>query len=129
VMKKLSSMKHNSSTNVREHIMEMRDVVAELKSLEIDILVHLIMNSLRKEYGLFKVSYYTHKDKWTVNKLPTMCVQEEERLKYEKIEITNLATHDEANDKKPKDNPKGKINQVSKVKKSNVVICFFCKKK
>ncbi|KAH7855913.1 hypothetical protein Vadar_030537 [Vaccinium darrowii] len=45
LMNKLSGMKHNSSRNVREHIMEMRDIVARLKSLEIEIsdsfLVHL----------------------------------------------------------------------------------------
>ncbi|KAH7840645.1 hypothetical protein Vadar_019662 [Vaccinium darrowii] len=50
LMNKLSGMKHNSSRNVCEHIMKMRDIVARLKSLEIEIsssfLVHLILNSL-----------------------------------------------------------------------------------
>ncbi|POO01288.1 Zinc finger, CCHC-type [Trema orientale] len=133
LMKKLSGMKHNNSTNVREHIMEMRNIAAQLKSLEIDIsesfLVHLIMNSLPKEYSPFKISYNTHKDKWTVNELLTMCVQEEERLKHEKLEVANLTTHDEANDKKAKASPKGKKNNVPKWKRGNEGKCFFCKKK
>lgn len=72
------------------------------------------MNSLPKEYGLFKISYNIHKDKWTVNELLSKCVQEQERLKHEKIKVANLATHDEANDKKSKASHKGKKNFVPK---------------
>ncbi|XP_028121909.1 uncharacterized protein LOC114319102 [Camellia sinensis] len=50
LMNKLSGMKHNNSRSVREHIMEMRDIAARLKSLEIEIsesfLVNFILNSL-----------------------------------------------------------------------------------
>jgi hypothetical protein len=88
LMKKLSSKTFDRSRSVREHIMEMRDMAAQLKSLEVDIsesfLVHFILNSLPTEYTPFKISYNTHKDKWSVNELLTMCVQEEERLKHEK---------------------------------------------
>jgi hypothetical protein len=37
LMKKLSSKSFDNSRSVREHIMEMRDMAAQLKSLEIDI--------------------------------------------------------------------------------------------
>ncbi|XP_028053291.1 uncharacterized protein LOC114257714 [Camellia sinensis] len=37
LMNKLSGMKHNDSRSVRNHIMEMRDIAARLKSLEIEI--------------------------------------------------------------------------------------------
>ena len=71
LMKRLSSKTFDSSRNVREHIMEMRDMSAQLKSLEVDIsesfLVHFILNSLPSEYSPFKISYNTHKDKWSVN--------------------------------------------------------------
>ncbi|KAF7130380.1 hypothetical protein RHSIM_Rhsim10G0199300 [Rhododendron simsii] len=84
LMNRLSGMKHNSSRSVREHIMGMRDIVARLKSLEIEIsdsfLVHFILNSLPAEFGPFKISYNTHKEKWSINELLTMCVQEEERI-------------------------------------------------
>jgi len=66
LMKKLSSKTFDISRSVREHIMEMRDMTAQLKSLEIDIsesLVHFILNSLPTEYTPFKISYNTHKDK------------------------------------------------------------------
>jgi hypothetical protein len=79
LMKKLSSKTFDRSRSVREHIMEMRDMAAQLKSLEVDIsdsfLVHFILNSLPTVYTPFKISYNTHKDKWSVNKLLTMCVQ------------------------------------------------------
>ena len=41
------------------------------------------MNTLPKQYGPFKISYNTHKDKWSINELLTMCVQVERRLKME----------------------------------------------
>nr|KYP65744.1 hypothetical protein KK1_012007 [Cajanus cajan] len=50
LMKKLSSMKYDKSKGVREHIMEIRDIAAKLKSLEIkffeSFIVHVILNSL-----------------------------------------------------------------------------------
>ncbi|XP_028080653.1 uncharacterized protein LOC114282201 [Camellia sinensis] len=36
LINKLSGMKHNNSRSVREHIMEMKDIAARLKSLEIE---------------------------------------------------------------------------------------------
>ncbi|XP_059281612.1 uncharacterized protein LOC132035372 [Lycium ferocissimum] len=54
LMKRLSSMTFDRSRSVREHIMEMRDIAAKLKSLEVDMsapfLVHFILNSLPAEY-------------------------------------------------------------------------------
>ncbi|XP_022873715.1 uncharacterized protein LOC111392591 [Olea europaea var. sylvestris] len=61
LMKRLSGMKFDNSKGVLEHIMEMRDIAARLKSLEIEIfksyLVYLILNSLSTEYGPFKILY------------------------------------------------------------------------
>ena len=80
-------MKFSSLTSVkgvREHVMQMRDIVAQLKKLEVEIsesfLVHYILNTLLHQYRPFKISYNTHKDKWSIHELMTMCVQEEERL-------------------------------------------------
>nr|XP_016452864.1 PREDICTED: uncharacterized protein LOC107777372 [Nicotiana tabacum] len=70
LMKRLSNMTFDRSRIVHEHIMEMRDIAAKLKSLEVDMsepfLVHFILNSLLAEYGPFKISYNTHKDKWSI---------------------------------------------------------------
>ncbi|PNX55051.1 pleiotropic drug resistance protein 1-like [Trifolium pratense] len=67
---------------VRDHIMRMRDIAAQLKDLEVTMfdsfLVHYILCTLPHQYGPFKISYNTHKDKWSINELLTMCVQEEE---------------------------------------------------
>jgi hypothetical protein len=41
-----------------------------------------ILNSLpSKQYGPFQIHYNTIKDKWSVNELASMLVQEETRLK------------------------------------------------
>ncbi|XP_019256188.1 PREDICTED: uncharacterized protein LOC109234590 [Nicotiana attenuata] len=67
LMKRLSSMTFDRSRTVREHITEMRDIAAKLKSLEVymsePFLVHFILKSLPAEYDPFKISYNTHKDK------------------------------------------------------------------
>jgi hypothetical protein len=114
--------------------MEMRDMAAQLKSLEVDIsdsfLVHFILNSLPTEYTPFKISYNTHKDKWLVNELLTMCVQEEERLKQEKPQSVHfVATHDKGKSKRGKCVPHlKKDNKLSNKKIDNKDTCFFCKK-
>ena len=92
---KFSSIRITSVRGVREHITQMRDIAAQLKKLEIDMLesflVHFILNTLPHQYGPFKISYNTHKDKWSINELMTMCVQEEERLVMELGESAMLA--------------------------------------
>ena len=79
LMSKMCFMKFNGTKGVREHIMEMRDITTQLKSLEIEMsesfLVHFILNSLPSKYEPFKISYNTHKEKWSINELLTMCVQ------------------------------------------------------
>lgn len=64
LMSKLSSINFKDTKVIHEHIMEMTDIVAQLKSLEIDIseflLVHFILNSLPSEYGPFRISYNTY---------------------------------------------------------------------
>ena len=70
--------------------MEMRNIVAQLKTLEVDMsdafLIHYIVNALPHQYEPFKISYNTHKEKWSINELLTMCVQEEGRQLMEQWE-------------------------------------------
>jgi hypothetical protein len=112
LMKKLLSKSVDKSKSVCEHIMEMRDMAAQLKSLKIDIfesfLVHFILNSPPSEYVSFKISYNTHKGKWSVNEFLTMCVQEEERLKHVKPEGVHMALHAKGKTKRGKYAPKFK---------------------
>ena len=57
---KLSSIRIISVRGVREHIMQMRDIVAQLKKLGIDMsesfLVHFSLNPLPHQHGSFKIS-------------------------------------------------------------------------
>ncbi|KAI3455051.1 hypothetical protein Pfo_011714 [Paulownia fortunei] len=73
----------------------MSNLASKLKTLKLelyeDLLVHLVLISLPAQYSQFKVSYNTQKDKWTLNELISHCVQEEERIKRERIESAHLA--------------------------------------
>ncbi|KAG8372917.1 hypothetical protein BUALT_Bualt12G0116900 [Buddleja alternifolia] len=115
---------------VREHIMQMRDIVAQLKTLEVEMsetfLVHYILNTLQQQYGPFKISYDTHKDKWSINELMTMCVQEEGRLAMELGESAHMAMHG-GNKSQSKHMKNSKILTQPEIKKESR--CFFCKKK
>ena len=83
LIQKITSMHYTGKENVREYIMTMRDIAGKLNDLKINIsdsfLVHFSLQTLPPEYDLFKVSYNTHKDEWSINELMTKCVQEEER--------------------------------------------------
>ena len=91
---KFTSLRLTNVKGVHEHIMEMRDIVAQLKTLEVHMsntfLVHYILNTLPRQYGPFKISYNTHKEKWLINELLTMCVQEEGRMLMEQGESVML---------------------------------------
>jgi len=73
-----SSIKLTGTKGVREHIIRLRDIVALLKTLEVTMsesfLVHFILCTLPQKYTPFKISYNTHKDKWSIDELMTMCV-------------------------------------------------------
>ncbi|KAL2513398.1 hypothetical protein Adt_18998 [Abeliophyllum distichum] len=93
----LISMRYKGKGNIREYIMEMSNLTSKLKALKLelseDLLVHLVLISLPAQYGQFKVSYNTQKDKWTLNELISHCVQEEERLKKDRTEGAHLSTN------------------------------------
>ncbi|RVW72869.1 Retrovirus-related Pol polyprotein from transposon TNT 1-94 [Vitis vinifera] len=120
---KFTSLKLTGIRGVREHIMEMRDIVAQLKKLEVEMsesfLVHFILNTLPPQYGPFKISYNTHKDKWSINELMTMCVQEEGRLLMEQGESAMLVTQRKGKKGKSQASQKGKqqIPPKSDIKK------------
>ena len=81
---KFSSLQLTSVKGVCEYIMQMWEISAQLKKLEVEMfesfLVHFILNTLPLKYGSFKIFYNTHKDKWSINELMVMFVQEEKRI-------------------------------------------------
>jgi gag-polypeptide of LTR copia-type len=104
MLNKLCTMKYNGKSNVREHILEMMNTASKLKARKLDIsedmLVYLSLNSLLTSFRQFKVSYNCQIESWTVNKLISHCVQEEERLKTDKSESTNIASTSKEKEKK-----------------------------
>ncbi|XP_019185241.1 PREDICTED: uncharacterized protein LOC109180208 [Ipomoea nil] len=81
---KLRNLRLSTVKGTREHIMQLRDITAQLKELEIilpdDYLVLFALDTLPQEYNPFKISYITHKEDWSINELITMCAMEEQRL-------------------------------------------------
>jgi hypothetical protein len=65
----------------------MSNMAAKLKPMDADLelkpalLVHLVMASLPKEFDNFVINYNMSTDKWDIEKMIAMCVQEEDRLK------------------------------------------------
>lgn len=57
----LISMKYKGKGNFREYIMEMSHLASKLKALGVnlsdDLVVHLVLISLRAQFNQFKVSY------------------------------------------------------------------------
>ena len=127
---KFSSMKVINVRGVRERIMQMMDTVIQLKLLEVDMsetfLVHYILNTLPHQYGPFKISYNMHKDKWSINELMTMCIQEEGRLIMEVGEGAYTVIQGKYK-LQAKEKGKHKIPPQEEIKKQSK--CFFCKKK
>jgi len=84
LIKKLFNKKY-SREGIREHILKMSNTASKLKPMDLglkdEFLIHLVFSSLPKEYETFVVNYNMQPDKWDIEKLIAMCVQEEERLK------------------------------------------------
>ena len=58
--------------------------------LKDEFLIHLVFASLLKEYETFVVNYNMQPDKWDIEKLIAVCVQEEEMLKSLHGDSANL---------------------------------------
>ncbi|XP_062103430.1 uncharacterized protein LOC133814497 [Humulus lupulus] len=88
----LMTMKYKGHGNVREYIMEMHHIVSRLKTLKVelfdDVLMLMVLLTLRAQFNQFKISYNCQKEKWTLNELISHCAQEEERLKKDKTKST-----------------------------------------
>lgn len=114
LMSKLSSIKSKGTKIVLEHITKMRDIAAQLKFLQINIferfLVDFIHDSLPYEYGLFKTSYNTHKEKQSITELLTLCVKKERRLSQERMENVHTLTHGKKNDQTRKRKGKASLS-------------------
>ena len=100
---KLILMRYKGKGNIREYITEMSHLASKLKTLKLDLsedlLVHLVLISLPTQFSQFKVSYNYEKETWSLKELISHCIQEEKRLKQDKIEYTHLASTTKNKDK------------------------------
>ena len=105
---KLVSSQYTDQTGIREHILNMCDMANRLKNMQMEIsdgfLVHFIMTSLPSlQYAAFKINYNTNKNTWSISELISYCVEEEERLKTEKMkDVVNMVQHMSLNGNTPK---------------------------
>ena len=83
LIKQLVNMKYTGG-GIREHILKMSNINAKLTAMKLvlpeEFLVHLVFVSLPQEYATFAVNYNSQEEKWNLQKLIDMCVQEEDRL-------------------------------------------------
>ncbi|CAL2240346.1 unnamed protein product [Prunus armeniaca] len=98
LMTKLATMKYDGVEDMRVYLLSMIEVASKLKALKIPIadpfLVHLALNSLPSQFAQLKVIYNAQKDKWSLNELISICVQEEARMKKEKeVDTVHLTTN------------------------------------
>ncbi|XP_059284784.1 uncharacterized protein LOC132038075 [Lycium ferocissimum] len=67
LMAELTTMKFDGSRSMQNHIIEMTNIVARLRTLGMKVddsfLVQFILNSLPPEYGPFQINYNTIKEK------------------------------------------------------------------
>ena len=138
IMSTLTTMKFDGSRTMHEHVIEMTNFSARLKSLGMKVdesfLVQFILNSLPSEYGPFQMNYNTMKDKWNVHEQHSMLVQEETRLNNQGIHSINYVTNQGVG-KKRKHANKGKgppkfEEPAFKIHKKGPKVnrCHFCKK-
>ena len=99
----LLSMRYRGKGNIEEYIMEMSHLASKLRALKLelskDLVVHLVLISLPTQFSQFKVSYNCQKEAWSLNELISYCVQEEEKLKQDKVESAYIASISKNKDK------------------------------
>ncbi|XP_017621321.1 uncharacterized protein LOC108465501 [Gossypium arboreum] len=127
---KFTSIKLITVKGVCDYINKMRDLAAQLRTLEVEMseyfLVHFTLNTLPPQFGPFKISYNTYKDKWFIDELLTMCDQKEARLILE-MEESALTITQGKKTIQAKQKGKAKMQPQDDIKKESK--CFFCKKK
>jgi hypothetical protein len=93
--------KYTFDSGVRENILEMNNMASKLKPMDMglkdEFIVHLIMSSLPKEFEAFEINYNFQSESWRIEKLITMCVQEEERIKKSRDDSINHVKHNKKN--------------------------------
>ncbi|PRQ27362.1 putative RNA-directed DNA polymerase [Rosa chinensis] len=137
LLDKLTSMKFSMNQNMREHLMEMMNIQGQLANLDMRVdegfFIQLAFKSLPDQhFESLKTTYNAQKDKWNLNELIAVCVQEHERIKKGKEVTVNLVAKPQW--KKGKSGNQSKANHHLHKKPENLkkkkggFKCFFCKR-
>ncbi|GJX36333.1 hypothetical protein Tco_0247890 [Tanacetum coccineum] len=137
-MAQLTPMKFDGSKSMQQHVLDMTNTAARLKTLVMNVddsfLMQFIMNSLPPEYGPFHINYNTLKDNWNIDELSSKLIQEEARLKKLRIHSVNLVNKGVDKKLKPKSKNFKKKHHVTTSKVANGEKreqhnnkCNFCK--
>ena len=122
LIKKLFNKKYTDG-GIREHILKMNNTASKLKPMDLglkdEFLIHLVFAFLPKEYETFVVNYNIQSDKWDIEKLVAMCVQEEERLKSSQGDSANLVKDNKKKNFNKNVKPQGKAHQTEHHQKNN----------
>ncbi|XP_050103321.1 uncharacterized protein LOC126583065 [Malus sylvestris] len=142
LMAELTTKKFDGMRSMHEHVLEMTNIAAKLKTLGMNVddsfLVQFILNPLPPQYGPFQINYNAIKDKWNVDELATKLVQEEGRLKQQGEHSVHLVSQG-AERKFGRKPGKGKKRGPPKVngpanatqahdKEQKSDLCRFCRK-
>ena len=129
---------------MRAHIMKIINTASKLKDLNMPLgdqfIVHQTLNYLPSQFSQLKTTYNAQTDKWNLNELIVVCVQEEDGMSRERGVTVNLVSTPQWQ-KRPY-HGKGKVvstNDPNKPTTSGVkkpyhgkgkgkFKCFFCKK-
>ena len=138
--KEFHELKYDGNGSVREHIMHKVQLNGKLRDLKMGVadaqLVHDALWSLPSTFSQLRSTYNALEVKWTINKLISVCVDEENTIRGEAepstaVNLVEKPKWKKKNKNKVKQTTNFKVSSKpadSKGDKSSKVRCFFCKK-
>ena len=112
----------------------MSNLASKLKLMDLalkeEFLIHLIFISLPKEFDTFVVNYNIQPEKWDLERLMAMCVQDEERIKAVNGGTINYVKDNKKKNANPSSKSKGPMLHQPQQNKFTVEKdqCLYCKK-
>jgi hypothetical protein len=120
-----TTKKFDDTRGIHEHILEMINLATKLKALEMNVdelfLVQFIFNSLPPQYESFQILYNTIKDKWNINELTSILIQEEARLKQQGHHSVHLISEGAKRIEVPEVNEPCQVTKVHEKRQNNVI--------
>ncbi|XP_024157511.1 uncharacterized protein LOC112165265 [Rosa chinensis] len=114
--KEFNDLKCIGAGKVREHIMKLIEINAQLRDLNMgvtdDYVVHTALHSLPNSFSQLRTSYNAQKEKWSLKELIAICVDEEDRIRKEKEPSTSVNLVEK---------PKKKYQNQSKLKPTKII--------